>query len=117
MGGTVAVRVVDELRVRLEGRNEEVSGLFLRPEGARWLLVLGHGAGTDMRHRSMEATAAALAGLGIATMRFNFLYREQKDWRPDTPAVAGAVVRGAVHAAAGAAPDLPLFAAGPSGGA
>lgn len=34
-----------------------VSSLLLRPEGARWLLVLGHGASTNMRHRTLQCAA------------------------------------------------------------
>ncbi len=49
------------------------------------MLVLAHGAGTDMRHRAMEATARVLAMNGIATLRFNFPYKERGDWRTDPP--------------------------------
>src|SRR5439155_25166736 len=94
----------------------DVSALLLRPERARWLLVLAHGAGTDMRHRSMAATSAALARARIATLRFNFPSREQRSARPDPPAVATAAVRAAVRTAAALAPQLPLLAGGRSFG-
>ena len=35
----------------------EVSAELVRPEGARWLLVLAHGAGAGMRHTFMENIA------------------------------------------------------------
>ncbi|MEQ1923115.1 MAG: alpha/beta family hydrolase, partial [Pyrinomonadaceae bacterium] len=47
----------------------EVSALLTRPDGATHLLVLGHGAGADMRSASMQNIAEALATRGIATFR------------------------------------------------
>ena len=32
----------------------EVSSLLLRPVNATWLLVLGHGAGANMRHQNLD---------------------------------------------------------------
>ena len=93
-----------------------VSGLLERPEGAQRLLVLAHGAGTDMRHRSMEATSRALHDVGIATLRYNFLYKERGGSRTDPPAVAHAIVRASVAMATELAPDLPLYAGGRSFG-
>ena len=105
-----------EHRIQVPDGGTGVSGLLLRPRGARWLYVFAHGAGTDMRHRSMEATATALAGEGIATLRFNFPYKERGTARPDSPAVATATVRAAVSAASSLAPELALFAGGRSFG-
>jgi hypothetical protein len=93
----------------------EISALLMRPEAARWLYVFGHGAGTDMRHPQMEATAQAMAAEGIATLRYNFPGRERGRRRPDSPPVATATVRAAVVAAS-LAPDLPLLAGGRSFG-
>jgi predicted alpha/beta-hydrolase family hydrolase len=104
------------LRIDTGEPTGEVSALLLRPDGARHLLVLGHGAGTDMRHRQMEATSQALAAAGVATLRYNFPYKEQRRGRPDPPTVATATVRAAVRAAAKAAPELPLLAGGRSFG-
>src|SRR6478672_5139883 len=42
-----------------------------------------HGAGGNMNDRSVVATARALQGRGIGTVRFNFLYKEKKSGRPD----------------------------------
>ena len=50
----------------------EVSALLDRPDTARWLLVLGHGAGAGMRHRFMNDIAAVLGARGIATFRYQF---------------------------------------------
>ncbi len=45
----------------------KVSALLMRPKHARWLLVLGHGAGAGMRHKFMEAIVGQLAEHEIAT--------------------------------------------------
>lgn len=103
-----------ELRFEATGRSGDVSALLLRPDAARWLLVLGHGAGAGMRHSFMESIAERLADRGIATFRYQFPYMEQGSPRPDPPPVLMATVRSAVAAAAAAAGDLPLLAGGKS---
>ena len=94
----------------------DVSGLLLRPDGARLLYVLAHGAGAGMRHPFLESIAQRLAERSIATLRYQFPYMEQRARRPDPPAVAAATVRAAVIEAAGVAPGLPLVAGGKSFG-
>ncbi len=93
-----------------------VSGLLLRPDGARLLCVLAHGAGAGMRHPFLETVARRLAERGIATLRYQFPYMEQRARRPDPPVVAAATVRAAVAEAARLAPGLPLIAGGKSFG-
>ena len=105
-----------ELRFQATEGTGEVSGLILRPPDARCLLVLAHGAGAGMRHAFMEALAEALAGLGVATFRYQFPYIEQGRRRPDYPNVLVKTVRSAVAEAARLAPDLPLLAGGKSMG-
>ena len=94
----------------------QVAALLLRPPGARWLYVFGHGAGAGMQHRFMEAASARLAGHGIASLRYQFPYMEAGSRRPDSRGILLATVRAAVGAAADAAPDLPLLAGGKSMG-
>jgi predicted alpha/beta-hydrolase family hydrolase len=93
-----------------------VSGVLLVPEDAGACYVMAHGAGAGMRHPFLEATAAALAVRGIATLRYQFPYMEQRRGRPDTPTVAMATVRAAIGVAAAELPGLPLFAGGKSFG-
>jgi uncharacterized protein len=93
----------------------EVSALLVRPEDATHLLVLGHGASTDMRHATLRAIAERLAEVGIATFRYNFPYSENGKGR-DPQAVCTATVRSAVAAARESAPGLPLLAGGHSFG-
>ena len=102
-----------EMRIKA-GDAGEVSALLARPAKAQRLLVLGHGAGAGMRHAFMEALAGELAAAGVATLRYQFPYMEKRQHLPDRPAVLTATVRAAVHAAAEAAPDLPLLAGGKS---
>jgi len=93
-----------------------VSALLLRPLDAIALLVLAHGAGTEIRHRSLATLSEALAEQQIATLRYNFPYKEQGRGGPNPKAVLTATVRAAVQAASQAATDLPLFAGGRSMG-
>ena len=105
---------VKELRFTAHEQKGEVSALYLRPSGAAALLVLGHGAGTNMRHRFMEELAQALAAAGAATFRYNYPYSEKGGGGMDGEKVRLATVRAAVAAAARQARGLPLFAGGHS---
>jgi predicted alpha/beta-hydrolase family hydrolase len=93
----------------------DVSALLVRPENASHLLVLGHGASTNMRHATLQTITERLAAVGIATFRYNFPYSENGKGR-DGQAVCTATVRSAVAAAHRAAPNLPLLAGGHSFG-
>ena len=87
-----------ELRIEVGDRDV---GALLRPADAahRATLVFGHGAGAGMRHRSLEAIAAALAAVGVATLRYNFPYAEAGRSRVDAQAVSTATVAAAVERA------------------
>jgi predicted alpha/beta-hydrolase family hydrolase len=110
----VAVKT-KELKLDID-RIGTVSAILTQPANARACYVLAHGAGTDMRHASMDKIAAGLADRGIATLRFNFPYMENKQGRPDQPAVAHATIRAAVAEAARLCPGLKLVAGGKSFG-
>jgi uncharacterized protein len=105
-----------EVRIAVGERAGDVSGLLLRPDGARLLYVLAHGAGAGMRHPFLEVVAQRLAERSIATLRYQFPYMEQRARRPDPPAVAAATVRAVVIEAARVAPGLALVAGGKSFG-
>jgi uncharacterized protein len=93
-----------------------VSARLLSPPGARACYVLAHGAGAGMDHPSMRTTAQGLAELGIATLRFQFPYMENRSRRPDPAPLCHATVRAAVAEARRLLPALPLFAGGRSFG-
>ena len=93
-----------------------VSALLLAPAQPSALLVFAHGAGAGMDHPFMAGLAAALAGRGVATLRYQFPFMEQGSKRPDPPATAHAAVRAAVAEAAARLPGVPLYAGGKSVG-
>lgn len=105
-----------DIRFDVADGRYEVSGLLVRPDAARWLYVLGHGAGAGMRHPFMEAMAQILAAHGVATFRYQFPYMERDRRRPDPRATLLATVRAAILSAAGTVPGLPLVAGGKSMG-
>jgi len=107
---------VRELRFAASRSAGEVSALLVRPEDARALYVLAHGAGAGMRHPFMDAIATRLAARGVATFRYQFPYVERGQKRIDPQPILLATVRAAVAAAAEAAPGLPAIAGGKSMG-
>ncbi|HKV62987.1 MAG TPA: alpha/beta family hydrolase [Candidatus Acidoferrum sp.] len=107
--------IADKLRFAVGDRGD-VSALFLRPPKAQRLLVLAHGAGAGMSHPFMQKLSDELAGVGVATFRYQFPYMEERRRVPDPPAVLTATVVAAVRAASDAAPGLPLLAGGKSMG-
>jgi predicted alpha/beta-hydrolase family hydrolase len=93
----------------------KVSALLIRPSDADSLLLLGHGASTNMRHATLQTLAERLADAGIATFRYNFPYMEYGKGR-DSTEVCAATVRSAVATARQAVPEVRLLAGGHSFG-
>ena len=91
----------------------EVSALLLRPDNATHLLVLGHGASSNMSSPLLATIAESLAVQGIATFRYNFPYSEKGGGR-NSQDVCVATIRSAVRAASEVCPDLPILAGGHS---
>lgn len=102
-----------ELRFLSSPEKGEVSAIMMRPDDATHLLVLGHGASSNMRTPLLTTIAEHLAEQGIATFRYNFPYSEKGGGRNGKD-VCVATVRSAVAAAHEAAPELPLLAGGHS---
>jgi hypothetical protein len=94
----------------------KVSAKYLVPDKPICILTLAHGAGAGMDHSFMETLADSLAGVGIATLRFNFPFAEHKKFRPDSPAIAHATIEAAIQKARELNPKLPLFVSGKSFG-
>lgn len=107
--------MVSEVRFTATVDKNDVSALFMRPDDATHLLVLGHGASTNMRHPTLQAIADAMTGQRIATFRYNFPYSENGTARNST-ATCVETIRNAVRAAHETAPDLVLLAGGHSFG-
>jgi uncharacterized protein len=93
-----------------------VSAECIIPEKVNCIMTLAHGAGAGMNHTFMVSLAKALAENGIATLRFNFPFIENKKGRPDTPAVAHQTIEAAIAKARELFPSLPLFLSGKSFG-
>src|SRR5262247_1510857 len=109
------VHQAKEMKFLATPEKGEVSALLIHPRDASILLVLGHGASTNMRHATLQTIAERLADAGLATFRYNFPYMEYGR-RRDSQEVCTATVRSAVAAAHKAAPDLSLLAGGHSFG-
>jgi len=105
----------EKLRIAVPG-NGEVSALLIRPPTARWLLVLGHGAGAGMTHPFLESLAKELAEAGVVTLRYQFPYIEERRRVPDKPEVLMSTVAAAIDRARETAPELTLLAGGKSMG-
>ena len=80
------------------------------------LLTLGHGAGSNMDQPFLRQLSAGLAELGVASIRYNFLYSEKRKKMPDRFPAASAVIRAVVDFARTQYPGLPLFCGGKSFG-
>src|SRR5215468_4195095 len=109
------VHQAKEMKFLAAPEKGEVSALLIRPGDASILLVLGHGASTNMRHATLQTIAERMADAGLATFRYNFPYMEYGRGR-DSQEVCTATVRSAVAAAHKAAPELSLLAGGHSFG-
>ena len=102
-----------ELKFLATAEKGEVSALLMRPENATHLLILGHGASSNMRTPLLTNIAEHLATADIATFRYNFPYSENRTGR-NSNSTCVETIRASVVAAHKAAPDLPLLAGGHS---
>lgn len=97
-----------------------VSAAYARPESPWATVVVAHGAGAGMEHPFLSGFTDALNSLGLATLRFNFPYREAGRKFPDRPPAAIAAWRSAMataeERAAHHGDSGPLWAAGKSFG-
>lgn len=92
-----------------------VNTLWQCPDDASAALVLAHGAGAGMTHRSMQAIADAFERRRIATLRFNFPFIDAGRRRVDPQPVAIAAIVDACRLARERT-TLPLFLGGHSFG-
>ena len=93
-----------------------VSAECITPQDSKCIITLAHGAGAGMHHSFMVTLSGLLSEQGIATLRFNFPFAENKKGRPDSPAVAHQTIAAAISKAKNLFPELPLFVAGKSFG-
>jgi len=94
----------------------KVSAELVAPDKPICVMTFAHGAGAGMDHPFMVDMANTLAESGIATLRFNFPFKENKKGRPDSPDVAQKTIDAAVQKASELFPELPVFLSGKSFG-
>jgi predicted alpha/beta-hydrolase family hydrolase len=102
-----------ELKFVATPEKGEVSALLVRPANATHLLVLGHGASSNMSTPLLSKLSHHLAEVRIATFRYNFPYSENRTGR-NSNATCIATIRSAVAAAKARSGDLPILAGGHS---
>ena len=104
------------LSVKISPSIGSVSTECFVPMKSKCIMTLAHGAGAGMHHTFMVTLSQSLSEAGIATMRFNFPFTENKKGRPDTPVVAHQTIEAVILKAQKLFPKLPLFVAGKSFG-
>jgi predicted alpha/beta-hydrolase family hydrolase len=104
------------MKIKVSDKIGSVSAEIIKPAKPKAVLVLAHGAGAGMNHPFMQSLCDELAALGIATLRFNFPFTENKKGRPDVPPVAHATIEAAMAATAKEFKGVPLFVGGKSFG-
>jgi uncharacterized protein len=107
---------VSESHVSIDVGQTTVSGVYARPDDPVATLVVAHGAGAGMEHPFLSGFTRALNDDGVATLRFNFPYREAGKRFPDRPPAAIEAWRAAMQVAAARSEGEPLWAAGKSFG-
>ena len=107
---------IPELPVTISVGESSVSAAYARPAMPTATLVVAHGAGAGMDHPFLAGFSRALNELGIATLRFNFPYREAGRKFPDRPPAAIAAWRAAMAEAAARSGGEPVWAGGKSFG-
>lgn len=105
-----------ESPISLDVGDVQVSGIYARPDKPLATLVIAHGAGAGMEHPFLAGFARSLNDDGVATLRFNFPYREAGRRFPDRPPAAIAAWRAAMELATSRSDGEPLWAAGKSFG-
>src|SRR5258708_14122185 len=108
-GAMVSSMDAEAVSIPIPGQGA-VSGLWQAPDRPSACLVLAHGAGAGMTHRSMAASADGLADRGGASLPYQFPYMERGSGRGDPPSVPHHAVGGARALARGPARPAPPFA-------
>ena len=102
--------------LKLSIDDAQASAIYSAPENATATVVVAHGAGAGMEHPFLTGFATALNDAGVATLRFNFAYREAGRKFPDRPPKAIAAWNAAMKAATARSAGTPVWACGKSFG-
>ena len=103
-----------EERLTIEQGRVRVSAVYARPPKPSATLVVAHGAGAGMDHPFMAGFTRAMNDLGVATLRFNFVYIENGRRAPDPAPFLEETWRAAFDAASVRAKAEPVWAGGKS---
>jgi predicted alpha/beta-hydrolase family hydrolase len=106
--------VTPEVRSEIDMGSGAVGAAWIGPGGAVATLVVAHGAGAGMDHPFMAGFARAIAGHGVATLRFNFPYVERGRRSPDAEGVLRATWLAAFEDARSRSAGRPVLAGGKS---
>jgi predicted alpha/beta-hydrolase family hydrolase len=101
--------------LHIESPAGSLSATLDQPADALAMLLFAHGAGADHRHAHMQALAQSFNQNRIATLRFNFPFKEAGRNRVDSQTVSIDAIVAACHKARELTP-LPLLAGGHSFG-
>lgn len=106
----------NEIKFVVSPKQGQVSALVEIPNNPEALLLLAHGAGTDMRHFFLENLCLELANHQIATFRYNFPYKEKGKGGPNSAKILKETVQSAIKRGNEILPKLPHFVGGKSMG-
>jgi predicted alpha/beta-hydrolase family hydrolase len=101
-------------RVTIETPKGPVSGAFVEAADAIASLAVAPGAGSGFDHPFMTGFAERIAGFGVSTLRFNFLYKERGRKSPDPEQTLRDAWLAAFEEATSRANGAPVFAGGKS---
>ncbi|PLX82814.1 MAG: hypothetical protein C0617_13150 [Desulfuromonas sp.] len=79
---------VERVTLPIDGQ-KSISAVLAQPEDATEkrpaAVLIAHGAGGNMDHEFIVTVAEGLTAAGLATLRFNFPFSEERRKAPDTP--------------------------------
>src|SRR4051812_36110806 len=104
------------LTINVSAEKGKVSAEYIMPDNCFCIMTLAHGAGAGMNNSFIVSLANALAENGIATLRFNFPFMENKKGPADKPAVAHQTITAAIAKTKALFPSMQLFVSGKSFG-
>jgi predicted alpha/beta-hydrolase family hydrolase len=103
-----------ELRGRVAVGEDEVGTATAAPVDPFASMAIAHGAGANMDHPFMTGFATRIAELGVAAVRFNFVYTQKGRKAPDPETRLRAAWLAVFEDTVRRFPGLPAFAGGKS---
>jgi predicted alpha/beta-hydrolase family hydrolase len=103
-----------EVRARVAVGDDEIETATIAPGRPFAAMAIAHGAGAGMDHPFMAGFARRMAEVGVAAVRFNFLYTQRGRKAPDPEPKLRAAWLAAFEATRAAHPGVPALAAGKS---